>query len=110
MTVKVERVPNNDPRLDLGIPVLDLYIDDSLLGSNIEVTRVLHHLSRLPSYEWLDRCNAHVLFDERWDPDLDTMVLVCVAVVGDEDRVWHSMSSDGHVPMSWELNDGDATP
>lgn len=104
MAVTVEYGRNNDPRLALGIPVFDLYLEENGSRYESDPSLLLAWLSKLPCFAWLDRCDAHVLTEERWDYDLDTMVLVCHALLPESERVWHVLSEDGRVPMAWEVH------
>lgn len=110
MPITIELVKNNDPRFYLGIPVLDIYLDEPLWAKDVGLDRIQAHISAQPIAKWLDECNAAILCEERFDVDLDVCVLVCHAIVDESQRIWHAMSADGRVPMVWEHVKSDATP
>lgn len=107
MPISVEFIQNNDPRIAGSFPVLDLYLNDLADGFKKDPCLIIPYLSRLPNFNWLNDSHAHILLEERIDMDLDNMVVICYAMVSDEDRVFHSLANTSLVPMMWQSQTGD---
>lgn len=102
MPITIEYTHNNDQRHRCCIPVLDLYLDHGGEEYRRNPEMIRPYIETISTYNWLDSTNARILVDERHDVDMDAMVLVCYALVSDEDRVFNLLSDDTPVPVLWE--------
>lgn len=110
MAITIEFAGNGDPRLERCVPVLDLYLHDYSDGYRKNPDLIIPYIQKLRLHSWLDEANAHILFEERCDYDLDAMVMVCYAELDEERRTMHVLSNDDPVEMMWESPRQDPDP
>lgn len=110
MPITVEFAGNNDPRLERCVQILDIYMEAYSDAYKSTPWLAMKYLRTLPCYEWLDSVNAHILLEEYVDFDMDAMVIVCYAMLDEQHRVLHSLTSDELVPTRWESARTDAGP